>query len=227
MNRANVSRLAVAGSGLAMLLGMGLAGCSQRPLSSLRADGNYYYYRGDYSSALPYYQEVVDRKGGNAEGHYELGRTLLALGRASEAREQMVLANSLEPENMEYFDGLADAFVATGDEDQLFQALEHQARDRGGVADYLRMGRYALKLGHPDEAERALLGAAEIDDGKTPAPQLALADFYHAIGDKDNEVRRLRMALWFDPADTEIQTRLRELGQIPGPTFVLEPSGRD
>lgn len=221
MNRAMLSVV------MGLIFGAGLAGCAQRPLSSLRADGNYYYYRGEYASALPYYQEVVDRKGGNAQGHYELGRTLLALGRASEAREQMVLASSLDPDNMDYFDGLADAYVATGDEDDLFQALEHQARDRGAVADYLRMGRYAQKLGHADEAERAFLGAAEIDGGQTRKPQMALAEFYRSIGDKDNEVRRLRMALWFDPADHEVETRLRELGQIPGPTFVLEPAGRE
>jgi tetratricopeptide (TPR) repeat protein len=193
----------------------------------VRADANYHYFRGEYAAAQPFYQEVVERRAADAEAHYELGRNLLALGRASEAREQMILAYNLEPENEAYFEGMADAYLAAGDEEALFNALEHQIRDRGGVQDYLRFGQYAQKLGQVDEAERALLGAAEIDAGQTPEPQLALADLYRAVGDRENEVRRLRMALWFDPTDAELKERLRALGQVPGPTFVLEPTGRE
>jgi tetratricopeptide (TPR) repeat protein len=193
----------------------------------VRADANYHYFRGEYAAAQPFYQEVVERRAADAEAHYELGRNLLALGRASEAREQMILAYNLEPENETYFEGMADAYLAAGDEEALFNALEHQIRDRGGVQDYLRFGQYAQKLGQVDEAERALLGAAEIDAGQTPEPQLALADLYRAVGDRENEVRRLRMALWFDPTDAELKERLRALGQVPGPTFVLEPTGRE
>ena len=88
------------------------------------------------------------------------------------------------------------------------------------------LGRYAQKIGKADEAERAFLGAAEIDRGQSAAPQKALAGFYRSIGDNDAEVRRLRMMLWFDSQDAEVNARLRELGQIPGPTFALPPAGR-
>jgi tetratricopeptide (TPR) repeat protein len=204
-----------------------LAGCGPRPIAQIRADANYHYFNGDAQQAQPFYQEVVDRRGGNAEGHYELGRNLLALGRASEAREQMILAYNLEPANELYFDGMADAYVAAGNADDLFGALEHRIRDRGGVEDYIALGRYSQKLGHADEAERAFLSAAEIDGGQTIEPQRALAAFYRSIGDEPSEIDRLRMVLWFAPHDTGVTTRLRELGQIPGPSFVLEPVGRE
>ncbi|HZW10398.1 MAG TPA: tetratricopeptide repeat protein [Phycisphaerales bacterium] len=214
-------------TGLMLTIAGGLTGCGARPVSMVRADANYHYFRGEFAEAQPLYEEVVDRRAAHAEAHYELGRNLLALGRASEAREQMILAYNLEPHNEAYFEGMADAYLAAGDEEALFNALEHQIRDRGSVEDYLRFGKYAQKLGQADEAERALLGAAEIDGGQTPEPQLALADFYRTVGDRENEIRRLRMALWFNPSDAEIEARLRELGQVPGPTFVLQPVGRE
>lgn len=204
-----------------------LVGCGQRPISQVRAEANHYYFDDQPQLAQPFYEEVVERRGGNAQGHYELGRNLLALGRASEAREQMILAYNLEPANPTYFDGMADAYVAAGNEEDLFQALEHRIRDRGGVEDYIAMGRYAQKLGHADEAERAFLSAAEVDGGRTVAPQQALAAFYRSIGDEASEIERLRMVLWFDAHDAAVTGRLRELGQIPGPSFVLAPAGRE
>ena len=204
-----------------------LTGCAQRPIAQVRADANALYFDGRAEAAQDYYEEVVDRRPGDAQGHYELGRNLMALRRHAEAREQVILAYNLEPSNMTYFDGMADAYAASGDENALFQVLEHRIRDRGGAADYLAMGRYSQRLGHADEAERAFLGAAEIDGGQTPEPQRALAAFYRSIGDRDNEVKRLRMLLWFDPNDAEVTARLRQLGEIPGPSFVLEPAGRE
>jgi tetratricopeptide (TPR) repeat protein len=213
-------------AGLGLGIAAALSGC-QRPISMVRAEANHHYFNGDHSQAQPLYEEVVERSAADAQGHYELGRNLLALGRASEAREQMILAHNLEPDNETYFEGMADAYAAAGDEEALFNSLQHQIHDRGGVEDYIRFGRYAQRLGHVDEAERALLSAAEIDGGQSEAPQKALAEFYRSIGDSENEVRRLRMVLWFDRDDAEVKGRLRELGQIPGPTFVLEPEGRE
>ncbi len=221
------ARVRVGGLGLVgLMLAVGMSGCG-RPISEVRAGANHHYFNGDYQQAQPLYEEVAERRPGNAQSNYELGRNLLAMGRFSEARERMILAYNLEPSNATYFEGLADALAAAGNEDDLFDALEHRIRDRGGVADYIMLGRYAQKVGKADEAERAFLAAAEIDGGETVVPQRALAEFYRSIGDEKAEVERLRMMLWFDSTDAAVNTRLRELGQIPGPTFVLEPVGRE
>lgn len=207
-------------------LGAALAGCG-RPISEVRAGANDAYFAGRYADAQPLYEEVAERRPGDAQSNYELGRNLLAMGRTREARERMILAYNLEPSNETYFTGMADALAASGDEDDLFDALEHRIRDRGGVADYIMLGRYAQRVGKADEAERALLSAADIDNGRTRRPQEELAGFYRSIGDRDAEIRRLRMMLWFDNQDAAVNTRLRELGQIPGPTFALRPAGRE
>jgi hypothetical protein len=78
-------------------------------------------------------------------------------------------------------------------------------------------------MGDADGAEHALLTAAKIDGGKTAAPQIALADFYRSIGDKKAEIVRLRNALYLDPKNPEIPKRLRELGEIPGPSLAMPP----
>lgn len=223
------ARVRVGGVGLAGLVAavglVGLGGCG-RPISEVRAGANYHYFNGDYESAEPLYEEVIQRRPGDAQGNYELGRNLLAMGRVTEARERMMLAYNLEPSNATYFEGMADALAAAGDEDDLFDALEHRISDRGGVEDYIMLGRYAERIGKADEAERAFLAAAEIDGGETLAPQRALAEFYRTIGDERAEIERLRMMLWFDHQDAAVNARLRELGQIPGPTFALPPKGR-
>ena len=36
-------------------------------------------------------------------------------------------------------------------------------------------------------------------------------------------VERLRMALYLAPTNSGIQDRIRTLGQIPGPTFAVQP----
>lgn len=211
------------GAGL-LVAGLVAGGCG-RPVSSVRADANAYYFAGQPEMAQPLYEEVAERDPGDAQANYELGRNLLALGRPAEARERMILAYNLKPSNPTYFEGMAEALVASGDENKLFDALEHRIRDRGRAEDYLMLGDYARRIGHADEAERAYIAAAEIDAGRSSAPQRALADFYRSVGDTQAEIRRLRMLLWFDPRDAEVNARLRELGQIPGPTFALEPRG--
>jgi len=183
--------------------------------------------QGRYDEALPLYQKVVEQRNADARAHYELGENLLALGRASEAREQMILAYNLKPDNEAYLKGLADAFVATGDNDQLLALLNQRIEDEASAESYLLLGAYAQKIGHADEAERALLAAADIAGTEDPMPQRALAAFYRAIGDTPDEIKRLRMVLWFDPSDIAVQNRLRELGEIPGPSFALKPIGRE
>ena len=211
-----------------VILGSALVGCNQfKSAEMVRANALTLSTQGRYSEALPLYQEVVERRNADARAHYELGENLLALGRASEAREQMILAYNLRPGNEAYLNGLADAFVAAGDEDQLLALLNQRIKDNASAESYLRLGAYAQKIGHADEAERAYLVAADIAGTEDPMPQRALAAFYRAIGDTPNEIKRLRMVLWFDPSDATVQNRLRELGEIPGPSFVLKPIGRE
>src|SRR5205823_861758 len=82
-----------------------------------------------------------------------------------------------------------------GGREDAFRLLRSVADGRGLPADHIRLGRFLALAGDADGAEHSLKQAARIDGGKTIEPQMALADFYHQIGDKQSELKRLRMAL--------------------------------
>ena len=200
-----------------------LSGCGQRPLSMVRADANSHYFNGRFEQALAYNREFVDRKPSDAQGQYELGRTLMALNRYGDARQHLTVAYDLEPRNETYVEALAESMFRAGDAESLYAFLRRRVSENGRVEDHLRLGRFSHRLGNADEAHRAYLNAAEVDGGRTVEPQRTLAEFYRAIGDKEREVERLRMVLFFEPNDPQASARLRELGHVPGPSFALPP----
>jgi predicted Zn-dependent protease len=202
----------------------GLAGCtSQRPLPMVKEMGDRAFQKGDFETANKDYAEYVDRKPGEASVQLSYAKTLLILKQPAKAVEHASIAYDQYPENEDYIETRAQALLESGKTDELYQFLRGLAEGRGKPSDYIRLGRYAAKLGDADGAEHALQTAAKLDGGKTVAPQLALADFYKTLGDKKSEIRRLRMALYLDKTNPDITKRLRELGEIPGPSLALPP----
>lgn len=208
---------------VALVTATALGCATQRQLPNVRASGNEAYYSGDYARALANYQEYVNRKPEDVQGRVDLGRTLLALGRASEAREQLVIVYDREPDHPEVADLLARAMVEAGDPDRAERFLANRAREAGRWEDYVLLGRYNTLVGKPDEARVALVTASRLAGREHVEPQVALADMYASVGDQQREIERLRMALWIDRDNPEIYRRLRSLGQIPGPTLALPP----
>lgn len=201
-----------------------LTGCTTtRTLPRVKEVGDRAYRDGRWEEARVEYQEYVDRKPGEAEIQMKLARTLIELKRSEEAVNSAAVAYDAEPNNPEAIETFASALFEAKRTDQLFRLLNGNCEKRGLVADYDRLGRYQTKLGLNDDAVQAFTMAAKVDGGKTRDPQLALASFYRHIGDKQNEIRRLRMALSLDPSNPEIYVRLKELGEIPGPSLALTP----
>lgn len=194
------------------------------PLTTLRERGDQAFARGDYEVAAQQYGQYVARRPADARARHDLGRALIADGRPGEAIAHLRVAHDLHPDRTEYIESLAEALHAAGRTDELYAFLRGLASDRGGVDDFLRLGQYALKLGDVDEAERALLTAAALDEGRSLEPQLALATLYQSVGDRERAVDRLRMALWVDPANPQVAQRLRDLGEVPGPTMARPPA---
>ena len=62
-----------------------------------------------------------------------------------------------------------------------------------------------------------------IDEGRSTEPYIQAAAFAEAIGDMDEALRRLRQAYGINPGDTRVTQRLRDLGEVPGPTIALPP----
>lgn len=219
--RTSRARLAIL---LAPLLAAAAGCAAQRQLPMVRAAGNEAYWDGDYTRAFENYQEYVDRKPEDVQGRVDLGRTLLAMGRASEAREHLIVAYDREPQHPDLADLLARAMVEAGEPDRAEVFLSRRARDIGRWEDYMLLGRYNTLIGKPDEARVALVTAARLAGAERVEPQLALASLYRSVGDRPREIERLRMALWIQPENPAIATRLRELGEVPGPTLALPPT---
>lgn len=201
-----------------------MTGCaSTRSLEFVEKSGDKAFESGNYALAQKEYKEYVDRRPGKARVQHSLGMTYVALNQPQAAVQCLSVAHDLEPANVAYTDDLAEAMYLTGDRGRLYEYLRRLTQQPGTVEDYTRLGRYAAKLGDVDEAQNALLTAARLDGGKTVGPQMALADFYRGIGDRENALKRLRMALYIDPKNTEVAARIRELGEIPGPSYSLVP----
>ena len=209
----------------ATLLLVTLAGCaSQRALPMVRAAGNESYWDADYETARANYQEYVDRKPEDVQGRVDLGRTLLAMGRPSEAREHLIVAYDREPTYPDLADLLARAMVEAGEPERAEIFLTRRAQEVGRWQDYLLLGRYHTLIGKPDEARASLVTAARLAGPSRIEPQMALAEMYRSLKDPEREIQRLRMALWIEPENPRIADRLRELGQVPGPTFAIPPT---
>lgn len=216
---------------LAAGLPLGIAGCDaprvvkqSLTLTSLKGEGYEALAQGDFVEARRVWGEFVEMRPHSAEGRVGLAKAELGMGNASAAREHLRVARDLEPGNEEYLELLAEAMYQAGDRDALVELLEQETLVGSDPDDYYRLARYLRKMGLVDEAERTLLTAAAIYGDRSPTPHRELADFYRALGDQSAEVERLRMILSFNPEDRTATSRLRELGEIPGPSFAIEPN---
>jgi tetratricopeptide (TPR) repeat protein len=212
----------LSGLALATLAGLGACG-NQKPLHIVKSDGEFAYRTQNYEAAIESYEEFTRRKPENADMRHELARSYLAAGMPRRAMEEAIVCLDVKPLNDAYLDTLAQAMFDAGERDALTSRLRQNASERGRVSDYIRLGRWSAKLGNPDEAKDALLTAARLDGGRSLAPQLELADFYGSLGDTRNQVRRIRMAYFIDPSDSRVTQRIRDVGEIAGPTFPLKP----
>jgi tetratricopeptide (TPR) repeat protein len=202
-----------------------LVGCSTgRPLHIIKADAADHADMGNYDLAAADYEQYLDKIRNDYKARAEYGKALLKINRPQDARREFSICIEAEPLNDYYWDMFAEALFQQKDHGELTTVLEQRCRDRGLAPDYLRTARFMNRMGHADDAATAYLTAAKIDEGKSFAIQKELADFYGERGDKANQVRRLRMALYLDRQNLALMEEVRRLGEIPGPSFWLPPA---
>jgi tetratricopeptide (TPR) repeat protein len=199
-----------------------LAGC-QRPIDSMRTHGDWLFDRGEYADAAAEYAQITDRYPGDWRAHYRLGLCRLELNELSAARRELEVAHTIKPRNADVVDALAETMLLQGQEDQLFRFVKEQAELEQTVRAWLRMARYAARIGDADSAQTAFETAIVLDKGMTVEPYLQASKFAEDLGDMDEALRRLRQAYGIDDEDPRVLQRLRELGEIPGPTIALPP----
>lgn len=193
--------------------------------------GEQAYLRGDYAEARTQFEKVAEADEADWKSHYYLGQIELAEGNARKARTYLEVALSLraegpplQPETPQVIDALAEAMYRQGDHVRLFGFCQEMAQRYGTAGDHIRTAKYLVLMGDHDSALVALRKAVAIRKADDPAPFLALADFYEAIGDREQAITALRRAYGVAPKDKAVNRRLRELGQVPGPTFALPPT---
>ena len=207
-----------------LLIALVLCGCGARPTETIRTKGDLYFDHGDYSAAAREYGEITERYPGDWQAQYMLGRCKLKLNEPGEARAALEVAHTRRPGNSDIVDALAEAMYREGDKAQLFKFLKERADSEGTVRAWLRLGRYAAELGDPDSAATAFDTAIKVDGGHSTEPYLQAAAFSQQIGDIEGAVRRLRQAYTINPEDQQVVQRLRDLGEVPGPTIALPPT---
>lgn len=204
-----------------------LSGCAPVSVIALEEQAARAESREQHETAAQKYQQALDRSPGRVHSRVGLGRTMLELDQPAEARRHFELALSARPDDPEILSSLAEAMVRSGDTQAMYRLLRGRAEQRNTVDDWVRLGKYASLAGDADVAENALLTAARLDRGRSVAPQIALADLYDALGDDAKALTRLRMALFLELGNLEIQDRIRSYGETPGPTFALMPSEQE
>ena len=201
------------------------AGC-QRSLTAVRESGERAYREGNYTLARSEFEEYLGRSPGNPFVTHMLGKTYIQTGQTSDARERLLVAYSMRPEDDEIFESLCDGLLADHKYEELNRVLRQRTIDRGRMKDYMLLAHYAQLTGDDDEAQRALLTAARVDRGMSIEPQLELAKLYMKAGDRTRAVDRLRAAYFIDPKNGEVAQLAASLGEVVGPSFGSVPEER-
>lgn len=225
-----MNRLSIAALALLTGLSMGIGACTPAnkvkktfALNDLQIKAGVAEDRGDWEQAYELWGEYVNRRPQSAMAEHRLGLVELQLGLNEQAITHLRVAYDLQPDNLEYLEALADALLLVRDRDQLLALLQQSAENSDDGNAHLRLASYAQRAGMMDEARDALTIAIVSFRGESPVPYRAMADFAQRVGDTDLEINNLRQALWFNPSDAAINTRLSALGMIPGPSLALPP----
>lgn len=225
MNRRLVAHGLILALGVAGVMGP-LAGCRSagpRALQTVRESGDRAYLAGNFALAEEEYREVVSRAPDEKKYRKQYGMALLRNEKPALARENLEIAYTFQPRDAKVIEALAESMMRSGDVEGMARYLKGLAEERGAVADWMRLGQLMQLAGDADEAKRAYLIAARVDEGVSLEPQMALAELYRSVGDRENAIERARMAYYLKPKDRRVIDLVRSLDEIEGPTFAMRP----
>ncbi|MFT3685413.1 MAG: tetratricopeptide repeat protein [Phycisphaerales bacterium] len=203
-----------------------LAGCTP-PASSYREQGEVRLEAGQYTQSIENYEKYLELRPGDNEARFNLAKAYMAVNEPAKAATNLRIVHTQVPNHPEYTELLAESLLASGRRDELYRLLKSEAMDQQTMSDWLRLGQFALRQGDKDTALVALLASAKVDGGRSYEPHVALYDYYRSMGQKPEAIRRIRMAAWVAPRSAEVQKRIKESGEVNGPTFPLRPAEWD
>lgn len=208
-----------------VFLAMLSPGCTeyQRPTEMVMSSGVQYLAQGQHVLAAEEFQIVTERWPGEWEAQLALGQCYLEMDRLTDARSSLTNAIANRPVSEDIADALAEVYFREGSTQHLFVFLRERTTGYSSVHSWLRLATYSIKCNDPDLARSAVNTAIEMDEGRGTDPYLVAADLAASIGDLELAVRRLSQAYGIDPGNPVIADRLRDLGEVPGPTISQPP----
>ncbi|KQB92828.1 tetratricopeptide repeat protein [Geobacillus thermodenitrificans] len=134
---------------------------------------------GEFEAALPYYEEALNEKT-DSRTLFAYGFTALQAGYAQTAIDKLSALKELDPDYAPLYLYLAKAYEQEGQLRKSYEtALEGIKIDEWNKELRLYIGKLALKLNKPDEAEEQLKKALEIDGGYIEALTVLSALWLH------------------------------------------------
>lgn len=178
---------------------------------------------GDDQRSLELWQEYVDRRPHSDFAEFQLGMTETRLGMYGQAIGHLTTAHDLRPGNIEYIEGLAEAYILGGRAEDMMTLMHETVREGEPGSGQLRLAGYAQRAGMYDEARQAIGSAMILIGEDSVEPYMAMADFARQVGNSELEEKSLRQALWFDRGSDKLDGRFLALGITPGPSLVIHP----
>lgn len=205
-----------------------LTACSGPNAAAFRADGDAAFGATQWARAAEAYEQFLELRPGDNAIRTNLGIAYMNMGDYAKAAHNLRLVYTSSPSNDRVVNLLAESLARGEKLDELFRLLRSEAVDSQQTADWMRLGRYAMRLGDKDIAQTAYLTAAKVDSGQSAEPHLALFDYYRALGNRQEAITRLRYAAYIDPNSHELRKRFEMVSSgndraVMGPTFPLRP----
>ncbi|HEX4824759.1 MAG TPA: tetratricopeptide repeat protein [Candidatus Polarisedimenticolaceae bacterium] len=154
----------------------------------------------EYENAVASFRRAIALAPRVAQAHYELGRSLVALGRIDDAQKELQAAVDLDPRSADAHDELGALLVRRGDPAAAeAQFKEAHAIDPQRPTTLANLGSVALKQGRAAEAAEWYAQAIAL------APAIAGYHYGHAValidaGRADEAIAELRETIRLDPA---------------------------
>jgi len=177
-----------------------------------------------YDNAVELYAELVERDPTRWYDQYALGRAATAAGDLGQARMALEIASTLRPQDGRITEDLASVLYRLDARDELFRLLRDRAQTTQMPNDWLLLARYAMDCDDPDTARLAVRIGIALDDDGSAAPYLLAAQIARQLGEESDARRALIIAWHANPEDEQVNTMLRDMGIVPGPTLEIPPT---
>ena len=208
-----------------------LIACDAQPKRSstaIRKDAEQYMEFGNPAEAQVLFAVLVERDPTRWYDQFALGRAAMENGDLGQARMALEVASTLRPADHRIAVDLASVLYQLEARDDLFRYLRDRAQTTQIPKDWLQLARYAMDCDDPDTARLSVRIGIALDEGESATPYLLAAQIARQLGEDADARRALVLAWRADPENEQVNTLLRDMGIVPGPTLEVPPgsSGR-